>query len=65
MVSLHMGQVNWDEWGQEGNGLILSRRVPCCGCGIEDVEDCGRDLACLVNITPEEAFSAVQDVRTA
>jgi ADP-heptose:LPS heptosyltransferase len=62
VVSVHMGQVNWDEWGQEGDGLIVSRRVPCCGCGIEDVEDCGKDLACLTNIKPEEIFSAVVSV---
>jgi ADP-heptose:LPS heptosyltransferase/tetratricopeptide (TPR) repeat protein len=65
VVSLHMGQVNWDEWGQEGHGFILSRRVPCCGCGIEDVEDCGKNLACLVKISPEEAFAAVQEICSA
>jgi ADP-heptose:LPS heptosyltransferase len=59
VVSLHMGQVNWDEWGQEGNGLIVSRKVPCCGCGIEDVEECGKDLACLTNIKPVEILAAV------
>ncbi len=60
VVSIHMGQVNWNEWGQEGDGFIVSRRVPCCGCGIEDAEDCGQDLACLVNIRPEEIAQAVQ-----
>lgn len=59
-VSLHMGQVNWDEWGQEGEGIILSRRAPCVGCGIEDWEDCGQDLACLTGIKPVEALQAIQ-----
>lgn len=58
VVSVHMGQVNWDEWGQEGNGLIVSRRVPCCGCGIDRIEDCGKQLACLVNIRPAEVYEA-------
>lgn len=60
VVSVHMGQVNWDEWGQEGNGLIVSRRVPCCGCGIDRTADCGKDLACLVHIRPDEVFGAVE-----
>jgi ADP-heptose:LPS heptosyltransferase/tetratricopeptide (TPR) repeat protein len=63
-VSLHMGQVNWDEWGQEGKGFIVSRRAPCVGCGIEDVEDCGKALACLTHIQPAEVFSAVERLLT-
>ncbi len=59
-VSLHMGQVNWDEWGQEGRGFIVSRRAPCVGCGIEDAEDCGKALACLTHIRPAEVLSAVE-----
>lgn len=62
VVSVHMGQVNWDEWGQEDQGLIVSRRVPCCGCGIDKTADCGKDLACLTNIRPDEVFAAVQQV---
>jgi hypothetical protein len=53
-----MDQVNWNEWGQEGHGMIVSRRVPCCGCGIETEEDCGKDLACLVNIKPNDILQA-------
>lgn len=65
VVSIHMGQVNWNEWGQEGDGLIVSRRVPCNGCGIDRTEDCGRNLACLVRITPAEVYKAVQKARQA
>jgi len=64
VVSIHMNQVNWDEWGQDGTGLIVSRRVPCAGCGIEYADDCGKDLACLTNIRPEEVFAAVQQLRS-
>jgi ADP-heptose:LPS heptosyltransferase/tetratricopeptide (TPR) repeat protein len=59
IVSLHMGAVNWNEWGQDGSGVIITRRVPCYGCGIEAIEECGKNLACLVNITPEEVLREV------
>jgi ADP-heptose:LPS heptosyltransferase/tetratricopeptide (TPR) repeat protein len=62
VVSVHMGQVNWQEWGQEGDGLIVTRHVPCYGCGIVEAHECGKDLACLVHIRPEEVFAAVQQV---
>jgi ADP-heptose:LPS heptosyltransferase/tetratricopeptide (TPR) repeat protein len=59
VVSLHMGAVNWNEWGQDGSGVIITRRVPCYGCGIEAIEECGKDRACLVDITPEEVMREV------
>ena len=63
VVSLHMARLNWSEWGQEISGRIISRRVPCAGCAIgEDGEDCGKDFACLRYITPEEVFTAIEDV---
>jgi ADP-heptose:LPS heptosyltransferase/tetratricopeptide (TPR) repeat protein len=59
VVSIHMGQVNWDEWGQEGDGVIVTRNVPCYGCGIEDASECGKELACLVHIKPREVYEAL------
>jgi ADP-heptose:LPS heptosyltransferase/tetratricopeptide (TPR) repeat protein len=59
VLSLHMGAVNWNEWGQDGSGVIITRRVPCYGCGIEAIEECGKDRACLVGITPEEVMREV------
>ena len=59
VVSVHMGAVNWREWGQE-SGFIVTRRTPCYGCGIEQIEDCGKGLPCLVNITVEDVFGAVE-----
>lgn len=60
VVSLHMARLNWNEWGQEGEGLILSRRVPCAGCGIgSHPEECGRGFPCLTDIIAEEACAAV------
>ena len=61
VVSLHCARNNWNEWGQENTGLILSRRVPCAGCQISDApEECGKDIACLSLIRPEEVFAAVR-----
>jgi ADP-heptose:LPS heptosyltransferase len=63
VVSLHMARLNWSEWGQEMSGRIISRRVPCAGCGIGlDGEDCGKDFACLRHIRPEEVFAAVEEL---
>jgi ADP-heptose:LPS heptosyltransferase len=63
VVSLHMARLNWREWGQEMSGRIISRRVPCAGCGIgQDGEDCGKAFACLTHIKPEEVFAAAQDL---
>jgi ADP-heptose:LPS heptosyltransferase len=58
VLSLHMARLNWNEWGQEGEGLIVSRRVPCAGCGIIDGGDCGHGFVCLRNIRPEEVLDA-------
>jgi ADP-heptose:LPS heptosyltransferase len=62
VVSIHMGAVPWQEWGQDGSGFIVTRRAPCYGCGIEDVAECGKGLPCLVDITVDEVFGAVQRV---
>lgn len=64
VVSIHMGQVNWSEWGQDSGGEILARRVPCAGCGIERPEECGRDLVCLKDISAEDAFRSLMACAT-
>lgn len=61
VVSIHMGAVNWRAWGQN-TGLIVTRRAPCYGCLIEQVEECGKGLPCLVNITVDEVYGAVRRV---
>ncbi len=61
VIGLHMARVNWSEWGQEHGGVVISRRVPCAGCSIHhEPEECGKDFACLVNISAEEVFAALQ-----
>lgn len=59
VVSVHMARTNWSEWGQQ-SGLVVSRRIPCAGCGIHyDPEECGRDFACLTGISAEEVYAAI------
>ncbi len=63
VVSIHSSRINWSEWGQEGDGLILSRKMPCAGCLLHhDPEECGRDFACVRDITAEEVFAAVKQL---
>ena len=58
VISLHMARLNWSEWGQ-ASGLVMSRRVPCAGCGISSRgEECGKQWVCIRHITPEEVFEA-------
>jgi ADP-heptose:LPS heptosyltransferase/tetratricopeptide (TPR) repeat protein len=59
-VSLHMARLNWSEWGQTGKGLVISRKVPCAGCGIGSAaEECGKDFACIRHIRPREVLDAL------
>lgn len=59
-ITLHTARINWNTWGHEGAGSIISRRVPCAGCDIfHDAEECGKDFACIRDITAEEVFAAV------
>ena len=58
VVGLHCARNNWSEWGQDNRGVVISRRVPCAGCQIErHPEECGRDIACLRLISPEEVLA--------
>jgi ADP-heptose:LPS heptosyltransferase len=62
VISIHLNRHNWNEWGHENNGYIITRRVPCAGCSIHhDPEECGKGFACIVNIMPEEVFRSVME----
>ncbi|GAA4482824.1 hypothetical protein GCM10023157_23780 [Gluconacetobacter asukensis] len=50
VVSIAIPRVNWQEWGQNRGGVILSRRVPCAGCGLNDRLACGMDAACVMSV---------------
>jgi ADP-heptose:LPS heptosyltransferase/tetratricopeptide (TPR) repeat protein len=60
VVTLFTARINWAEWGQENVGSIISRKVPCAGCAIfHDPEECGKDFACIRDISVDEVFGAV------
>src|ERR1700730_8977549 len=62
VVNLFLARQNWNEWGHENRGYIISRRVPCAGCNIYyDPEECGKEFACITNISPEEVFRTVME----
>jgi ADP-heptose:LPS heptosyltransferase len=61
VITVHTARINWNDWGQERIGMIVSRRVPCAGCNIfHDTEECGKDFACIRDIAPAEVFEAVK-----
>jgi ADP-heptose:LPS heptosyltransferase len=60
VVSIHLARNNWNEWGQENKGYIVSRRTPCAGCSLHhDPEECGKDFACITHIKVEEVYGAL------
>lgn len=60
VVSIHASRTSWREWGQEHGGVIVSRRVPCAGCGIAFEDTCGKGLSCIADIRPAEIAAAVR-----
>jgi ADP-heptose:LPS heptosyltransferase len=58
-ASLHINRLNWSEWGQNGRGIIISKKTPCGGCGLNDERLCGKDVLCLRAITVDEVFDAL------
>ena len=58
-VSVHVDRLNWNEWGQDGIGAIVSKRIPCTGCGLNDIAMCGRDVVCIRSISPDDVFDAL------
>jgi ADP-heptose:LPS heptosyltransferase/Flp pilus assembly protein TadD len=60
VVNLYLNRHNWNEWGHENHGYIVTRQVPCAGCNIHhEPEECGREFACITNIAPDEVFRTV------
>ncbi|MFT8978866.1 glycosyltransferase family 9 protein [Gluconobacter oxydans] len=62
VVSIAIPRLNWQEWGQNQGGVILSRAVPCAGCGLNNRDACGRDAACITTISVETVLKASLDV---
>jgi len=59
-VSVHVDRLNWNEWGQEGEGRIVSKRMPCTGCGLNDLQLCGREAVCVRSIGVDEVLAALR-----
>src|SRR3984893_14703550 len=60
VVNLFLARHNWNEWGHENRGYIISRKVPCGGCDVYfHPDECGKGFACITNISPEEVFRTV------
>ena len=65
VVTIFSSRINWTEWGQEGSGVVISRKVPCAGCAIlHEPENCGKDFACITDIEPGEVFEQVVRLAT-
>lgn len=61
VISLHCARTNWQEWGQDPSGVILSRQVPCAGCGLHhNPEECAKGVVCVTGITVDEVFREVK-----
>ena len=65
VVSVHSARIDWREWAQEQTGLVISRRVPCAGCGIVDKRSCGKSFACIADIKVNEVLGAVRSLLAA
>lgn len=60
VVSIHSSRINWNEWGQELTGVVMSRRVPCAGCSLHhNPDECAQGVACVTGITSNEVLSEV------
>lgn len=59
VVSLHVNRLNWNEWGQDSRGVVITKAVPCAGCGLNDTKMCAKEVLCLTSISVEDAFVAV------
>jgi ADP-heptose:LPS heptosyltransferase len=61
VIGIQNARNNWSEWGQENGGYIVTRKVPCAGCLIQNYpesDECGREFVCITGIRPEEIFDA-------
>lgn len=61
VIGIQNARNNWSEWGQDNGGYVITRKVPCAGCLIQnwpESDDCGRDFVCITAIRPEEVLEA-------
>jgi ADP-heptose:LPS heptosyltransferase len=68
VIGIQNARNNWSEWGQDMGGYIVTRKVPCAGCLIQNYpesDECGRDFVCITAIRPDEIFEAAQSLLAA
>jgi ADP-heptose:LPS heptosyltransferase len=61
VIGIHNARNNWSEWGHDNRGYIMTRKVPCAGCLIQNYpesDECGRAFVCITGITPHEVLAA-------
>lgn len=58
VLSLAVARLDWREWGQNQTGTILTRQVPCAGCGLNKMSMCTKEAACLRTIPVEDVLKA-------
>lgn len=58
-ISIHLARLNWQEWGQNQRGIIVTKPVPCAGCIINnDLDSCDADTLCIRSITVDDVYRA-------
>ncbi|GBQ56486.1 glycosyltransferase family 9 protein [Komagataeibacter swingsii] len=58
-ISIHLARLNWQEWGQNQRGVIVTKPVPCAGCIINnDLDSCDADTICIKSITVDDVYRA-------
>lgn len=63
VIGIQNARNNWSEWGHDNAGYIITRKVPCAGCLIQNYpesDECGRDFVCITAIRPDEVFAAAR-----
>lgn len=59
VVSVSIPRLNWQEWGQNRGGVIVTRQVPCAGCGINNLAQCGKEAICIRSIPANDVIAVV------
>ena len=57
VISVSIPRLNWREWGQNRGGVSITRQVPCAGCSINNINQCGKEAVCLRSIPADEVIS--------
>ncbi|GAB6969071.1 hypothetical protein JCM25156A_31100 [Komagataeibacter kakiaceti JCM 25156] len=59
VVSISVPRLNWREWGHNRGGVNITRQVPCTGCGVNNLAQCGKEAVCIRSIPTNEVISEI------